>query len=190
MNKRTPLRSVSTQPSIQRSVLAVLILISSLLLLEACQPAPLPPLDASMEATAEAMRSAIPTPTEAPRGLNSAEALEDFLDEAGIRWTFNAETVLTYLPGTARIYEIGDGTDSLQLTEYPTAEETDVAAGLFTPDAIFVEDLENPGSRIRVEWLGSPHVFRSERLLAVYIGDDAKILEALERAIGPQFAGS
>jgi len=221
----------SNHRAVRIAVGALLLALFNGSLITACQPAPLPPLDASTEATtvalggetssetnehaseaadgdalgaegaevteagtvAEVAEAATITPAPFPSptalDLNNVEELEAFLRKRRIALTFNDEVKLTYLPGMARIYEIGNGTDSLQLHAYPTVDETDEAAGCFSPDAMFVNDLEDPGNPFKVEWFGSPHVFRSQNLLATYIGDDPQILEALTLAFGPQFAG-
>lgn len=37
--------------------------------------------------------------------------------------------------------------------------------------------------------MATPHFYRSGNVIALYVGDDAATLAALERALGPQFAG-
>jgi Tol biopolymer transport system component len=39
-------------------------------------------------------------------------------------------------------------------------------------------------------WIGPPHFFRTEQLIALYLGDDAGVLELLEAVLGSQFAGA
>ena len=38
-------------------------------------------------------------------------------------------------------------------------------------------------------WLGTPHFYRQRRLIVLYLGDDSRVLEALTRILGHQFAG-
>lgn len=40
-----------------------------------------------------------------------------------------------------------------------------------------------------IGWRDTPHFFSRGRLIAIYQGSDEKILDALSRALGPQFAG-
>jgi hypothetical protein len=40
-----------------------------------------------------------------------------------------------------------------------------------------------------VPWAGPPHLFRRERVLVIYVGDDPAVLRQLEGLLGPQFAG-
>jgi hypothetical protein len=41
----------------------------------------------------------------------------------------------------------------------------------------------------RVYYRGTPHLFRSERVIVIYAGEDRAMLEVLIRVLGPQFAG-
>lgn len=41
----------------------------------------------------------------------------------------------------------------------------------------------------RAMWVGPPHFYRSGRLIVLYVGSDAALIKALEKALGPQFAG-
>ena len=38
-------------------------------------------------------------------------------------------------------------------------------------------------------WMSTPHFFKSQKLIVIYIGDDKTILRILEGALGNQFAG-
>jgi hypothetical protein len=40
-----------------------------------------------------------------------------------------------------------------------------------------------------VTWVAAPHFYQAGRILVLYVGDDPAILELLEGALGPQFAG-
>jgi hypothetical protein len=53
----------------------------------------------------------------------------------------------------------------------------------FAPDG----SLRDPSQRIYYQ--GTPHLFRRERVLVIYAGDDQGMLEVLRRLLGPQFAG-
>jgi hypothetical protein len=53
----------------------------------------------------------------------------------------------------------------------------------FAPDG----SLRDPSQHIY--YRGTPHVFRRERVLVIYAGDDRGVLDVLSRLLGPQFAG-
>ena len=41
----------------------------------------------------------------------------------------------------------------------------------------------------QVFWISDPHLFRSDRLIVLYVGRSRAILDVLEQVLGPQFAG-
>lgn len=53
----------------------------------------------------------------------------------------------------------------------------------FAPDG----SLRDPSQHIY--YGGTPHLFRRERVLVIYTGDDRAMVEVLSRLLGPQFAG-
>ena len=38
-------------------------------------------------------------------------------------------------------------------------------------------------------WMGTPHFYRQQRLIVLYLGDDSRVLDALTPVLGQQFAG-
>ena len=53
-------------------------------------------------------------------------------------------------------------------------------------------DQFQPDGQLRgapVDWAGPPHVFRRERVLVIYVGDDPALLGRLTALLGPQIAG-
>ena len=41
----------------------------------------------------------------------------------------------------------------------------------------------------RMSYPGTPHLFKAERVIAIYAGDDLTVIDLLTRLLGPQFAG-
>jgi len=41
----------------------------------------------------------------------------------------------------------------------------------------------------KIQWIGSPHFYKKESLLVLYVGDNQKVLKTLEALLGQQFAG-
>ena len=74
-----------------------------------------------------------------------------------------------------------DGHD-VQVFEYADEAAADDDAALISPDGGSV-------STSLITWIATPHFFRKGRLLVLYVGDDGDLVAALERALGPQFAG-
>lgn len=42
---------------------------------------------------------------------------------------------------------------------------------------------------LHVDWIALPHLFRSGRVIVLYVGGDAETLLALRAVLGEQFAG-
>lgn len=40
-----------------------------------------------------------------------------------------------------------------------------------------------------ITWVGPPHFYRKERVIALYVGDDRAVTSVLTSLLGPQFAG-
>ncbi len=74
-----------------------------------------------------------------------------------------------------------DGAD-VQVFEYKSAEAMEAEAALVSADGGSV------GTSM-VTWMATPHFFKSGRLLVLYVGDDAVIIDLLKSVMGEQFAG-
>ena len=72
--------------------------------------------------------------------------------------------------------------EHVQVFEYPSATEAEAEAALVSPNGRTV-------GAAKPHWLGPPHFFKRGKIIALYLGDDAKTLKALEAQLGPQFAG-
>ena len=72
--------------------------------------------------------------------------------------------------------------ETLQVYTYETPETLEADASQVAPDASTV------GTSMPA-WVDDPHFFKSGRLLVLYVGQNQKILDLLEGAFGPQFAG-
>lgn len=72
--------------------------------------------------------------------------------------------------------------EHVQVFEYPSAAEAEAQAALVSPNGRTV-------GAAKPHWIGPPHFFKRGKVIALYLGDDAKTLRALEAQLGPQFAG-
>ncbi len=70
--------------------------------------------------------------------------------------------------------------------EHPDAASAKADAALISPDGSKISD---GGTTTSVDWIASPHFYRSGRLFVLYVGRVDAVTEALEAALGPQFAG-
>lgn len=71
----------------------------------------------------------------------------------------------------------------VQVFEYAGEAAASAEADLVSPDGSSV------GTSI-MSWLAPPHFYHRGWLIVLYVGDDSGVIDALERVLGPQFAGA
>lgn len=81
---------------------------------------------------------------------------------------------------TGQIIKV-NGVD-VQVFEYESAEAMEADASQVAPDGGSI------GTSM-VMWVEAPHFFKAGRVLVLYVGEDAAILDLLKSALGEQFAG-
>ena len=81
-----------------------------------------------------------------------------------------------------RVLIVGGGT--LEAYEYRDQSSAEVAIGRISP-GYFAAQAEATGL---TEEDSSLHLYRGDRLLVIYTGTDARVVEALDGALGPEFA--
>lgn len=146
------------------------------ILVVAC--APQQTTDASTEPPPPNVTEPSPTvhgdPTEAQASLMNA------LQEAGAQVELGdpIEQIFFSVPG--RILKVDEA--DVQVFEYESPEAMETDAAQVAPDGGSV------GTSM-VTWMATPHFFKSGRMIVLYVGDDAAVLDLLERALGEQFAG-
>jgi hypothetical protein len=72
--------------------------------------------------------------------------------------------------------------EDVQVFQFADAAVADAQAARISPTGSTV-------GTTKVNWIGPPHFYRAGKVLVLYVGDDAKVLQALAAALGPQFAG-
>jgi len=72
--------------------------------------------------------------------------------------------------------------EDVQVYQYPNVAVADREAALISPDGSSV-------GKTKIHWIGSPHFYKKERLLVLYLGDNGKVLKLLETVLGKPFAG-
>ena len=70
----------------------------------------------------------------------------------------------------------------VQVFEYESAEAMENEASHVASDGGSV------GTSMMM-WMDAPHFYKAGRILVLYIGSDATVLNLLEQVLGPQFAG-
>jgi hypothetical protein len=118
------------------------------------------------------------TPTREP--VLDRLSLVDALRAAGASVGAAGEVTQPFFTVRGQIITV-DG-QAVQVYEYTAASTAEAEAGQVAPDGRTV-------GTIRMAWLGTPHFYRTGRLLLLYVGDDAGTLRQLETLVGPAFAG-
>lgn len=72
--------------------------------------------------------------------------------------------------------------ENIQVFEYSNPATTESQAKLVSPDGRTI-------GNSKPSWMSTPHFFKSQKLIVIYIGDDKTILRILQGALGEQFAG-
>ena len=72
--------------------------------------------------------------------------------------------------------------EDVQVFQYRDATATNAQAALISPNGTTV-------GTSKLQWIGPPHFYKHGTLLVLYVGNDAQVLQALESALGRQFAG-
>ena len=120
------------------------------------------------------------------RRVESYAALVEALRAAGVSATDAGPISSPILGGEVRSLRAGG--ETLQVHEYASEAEATADAARLSPDASTYR--RGPtGPIINVDWIAPPHVYRSGRIIVVYVGRDAALLRLLETLLGAQIAG-
>ncbi len=70
--------------------------------------------------------------------------------------------------------------ETIQVFEYPDEGAANADASKISPNGTI--------SGMSITWTGKPHFYRSARIIVIYVGNDPKVLGALDAAMGKPFA--
>ena len=115
-----------------------------------------------------------------PRGVKDLDALVEALKAQGLEVERAGDVAQPFFSVEGHALNV-DG-ENVQVFQYRTAGAAEKEAGQVSPDGSSV------GTSM-MSWVEPPHFFRSEKLIALYVGDSPRLLEALRAALGAQFAG-
>ncbi len=119
--------------------------------------------------------------TEVVRVTPALADLEDNLLATGAEVKVSGEVVKQpFFSVDSRIIEVNG--ERVQVMEYGDAAALEAEAAGISPDGSSV-------GTTMVTWVGSPHFFRTESLIVLYVGESPTVIEALVKVMGPQFAG-
>lgn len=79
-------------------------------------------------------------------------------------------------------YRIAVNGADVQVFEYADSAAVGADVAKISPDGISV------GTSM-VDWVGTPHFFKADKIVVLYVGDDSALLNILDQALGKQFAG-
>ena len=79
-----------------------------------------------------------------------------------------------------RVLTVNGG--EVQAFEFPSVEEANTVAATVSPSGSSI------GTSM-VGWIAPPHFYKAGRLIVIYVGSDSDVINALQAAMGPQFAG-
>jgi hypothetical protein len=120
--------------------------------------------------------------------------LVDRLRCAGMGAAVGERVTLPFLrpPGTQLLLSGGGVSGQAELQSF-NYDDTDLGADGRVVSAADADKFAADGSlrdgSQRIYYRGTPHLFRQDRVLVIYAGDDPVVIAALTRLMGKQFAG-
>jgi aconitase B len=85
-----------------------------------------------------------------------------------------------FFSGASRIISVNG--QVVQLFEYAQVSKANSEAKRVSPNGMTI-------GTSKPSWLSTPHFFKTEKLIVLYVGDDQTILRVLQAGLGRQFAG-
>ncbi len=107
-------------------------------------------------------------------------SLIDNLRQAGATVEPAGEMTQPFFSVNGRVIVVNGG--DVQVFEYADAAAAEAEAALVSPDGSSI------GTSM-VGWVASPHFYRAEKLIVLYVGDSEAVTNVLESVLGKQFAG-
>ncbi len=115
-----------------------------------------------------------------PAGIEDQASLIEALRVSGATIELGEPVDQIFFTVRGQIIRV-NGAD-VQVFEYESAEAMQADAAQVAPDGGSI------GTSM-ITWISTPHFYQAGRILVLYVGDDPAIIELLEGALGPQFAG-
>lgn len=79
-----------------------------------------------------------------------------------------------------------NGSENISVYLYESNDEMEKDASYLSDDGF---SYNNGKNAMDIEWISYPHFFKSHNMIVLYLGENSKIVNALEELVGPQFAG-
>lgn len=117
-----------------------------------------------------------------PAGGPATDQLVADLRSLGARVELLGEVEQPFFSVRGTLLSVNDSGPRVQVFEYRSEQEAAAQAARVSPDGYQV-------GLTQVDWLATPHFFRSGVLVVLYVGDAQEVISALATVLGPQFAG-
>ena len=131
----------------------------------------------TMSACASATPTASPTK---PLTVEDQESLVKVLQAAGAKVESGDSITQEFFTPEGHTFKVNGG--DLQVYEYPSADAMAQESSKVAPDGGSV------GTSMMM-WMDTPHFYKAGRIIVLYLGKDKALLDLLNKAMGPQFAG-
>lgn len=125
-------------------------------------------------------QAASPAPTTEPLAVEDKASLIAALKAAGATVELGEPISQPFFTPEGSITKV-DSAD-IQVFEYENAEEMENEASRVSSDGGSI------GTSM-VTWVDAPHFYKTGRIIVLYVGSDAAVLDLLEKALGSQYAG-
>jgi hypothetical protein len=124
--------------------------------------------------------AASPAPTAELLAVADQASLTAALEAGGATVETGESVLQPFFTPEGSILKV-NGAD-VQVFEYESPEEMENEASQVSPDGGSI------GTSM-VTWMDAPHFYKAGRIIVLYVGSDATMLDWLEGALGAQFAG-
>ena len=124
--------------------------------------------------------AASPAATTGLVAVEDQATLISVLEASGATVEIGEPISQVFFSAEGNILKVNDA--DVQVFEYESAEEMESEASQVSSDGGSI------GTSM-VTWMDGPHFYKAGRIIVLYVGSDAFVLDLLENAVGPQFAG-
>ena len=111
---------------------------------------------------------------------SAVDSLLATLQGAGLNVSTGGDVTQSFFSVPGKVLTLNG--EEIQVYEYPAPEAAEADAGSVSADGGTV------GTTV-VDWISTPHFFRSGTTIVIYVGESQDVLNALQSLLGSQFAG-
>ena len=111
---------------------------------------------------------------------SDTEVLIADLSSAGVKVTPMGDIAQPFFAVKGQVLKVDN--EEIQVFEYATEQAAEEDALQVAPDGCSI------GPHM-VNWIATPHFFRRDKLIVLYVGDSIAVLDKLTKILGSKFAG-